>query len=190
MTSTAVGRIRWATLLPAWLAVAALLASPGIAQEAVRFAVIGDSGEVTPGLRRVAGQLQVYRQERAEFDFVLMLGDNVYSDGVGRGIQKVFEAVLGNHDIRRDRSTLQPAQSPNGHQVQYVTSGASARLRADVIDHGNTFTAKAVGTIHSFLIACATREAIALEAIGADGKTLDSFTVVKRQSTEPGRTGR
>jgi hypothetical protein len=120
MTSTAVGRIRWATLLPAWLAVAALLASPGIAQKAVRFAVIGDSG----------------------------------------------------------------------HQVQYVTSGASARLRADVIDHGNTFTAKAVGTIHSFLIACATREAIALEAIGADGKTLDSFTVVKRQSTEPGRTGR
>jgi 3',5'-cyclic AMP phosphodiesterase CpdA len=56
-----------------------------------------------------------YRRDRAKFDFILLLGDNIYSDGVGRGIPKVFEApfadllsagvqfyaVLGNHDIRR-----------------------------------------------------------------------------------------
>ena len=89
--------------------------TPGTAQEPIVFGVIGDSGEVTPGLRGVAREMLAYRRDRARFDFVLMLGDNIYSDGVGRGIQTVFEApfadllaagvqfyaVLGNHDIRR-----------------------------------------------------------------------------------------
>ncbi len=89
--------------------------TPGQAQEPVVFGVIGDSGEVTPGLRGVIREMLAYRRDRARFDFVLLLGDNIYRDGVGRGIQKVFEApfahllaadvqfyaVLGNHDIRR-----------------------------------------------------------------------------------------
>ena len=333
--------------------------TPGKAQEPIVFGVIGDSGEVTPGLRGVAREMLAYRRDRAKFDFVLMLGDNIYSDGVGRGIQKTFEApfadllaagvqfyaVLGNHDIRRgtelqihyaawnmtgrrfyafskgdglveffaldstalsdearalvlvekarldneraalqrkkttltaserrrleklnaelgedvvfineqaavknaqlvwlrdalansqarwkvvflhhsiysaatrsgghggersvlrlrhllepifveggvdlvlaghdhhyDRSTLQPASAPASHQVQYVTAGASARLRADVIDHANTFLAKADATTHSFLIVEVTHDAIRIEAIGANGKTLDRFEVVK-----------
>ena len=334
--------------------------TPGKAQEPIVFGVIGDTGEVTPGLRGVAREMLAYRRDRARFDFVLMLGDNIYSDGVGRGIQKVFEApfadllaagvqfyaVLGNHDIRRgtelqihyapwnmtgrrfyafskgdglieffgldstalsdearalvlgekarldneraalqrkkttltaserrrleklnaelgedvvfineqaavknaqlvwlrdalassrarwkvvflhhsiysaatrpgghgsersvlrlrrlldpifvdggvdlvlaghdhhyDRSTLQPASAAASHQVQDVTAGASARLKADAIDHANTFLAKADATTHSFLIVEVTHDAIRIEAIGANGKTLDRFEVVKK----------
>ncbi len=333
--------------------------TPGKAQEPIVFGVIGDTGEVTSGLRGVAREMLAYLRERAKFDFVLMLGDNIYSDGVGRGIQKTFEApfadllaagvqfyaVLGNHDIRRGtelqihyaawnmtgrrfyafskgnglieffgldstalsdegrdlvlvekarldneraalqgkktltaserrrlemldaelgedavfineqaavknaqlvwlrdalansqarwkvvflhhsiysaatrtgghggersvlrlrrllepifvdgrvdlvlaghdhhygRSTLQPANAPGSHQVQYVTAGASARLKANVVDHANTFVAKADATTHSFLIVEVTQDAIRVEAIGATGKTLDRFEVVKR----------
>ena len=326
------------------------------------FGVIGDSGEVTRGLVGVVREMRAYHRSRTKFDFVLLLGDNIYSDGIGRGIAKVFEApfadllasgvqfyaVLGNHDIRRgtdlqihypawnmkgrrfyqfskgddlieffgldstalsdeartlevaekarldneraalerkktltaseqqrlaainaelgedvafineqeavknaqlvwlnealaksqarwkvvflhhsiysaatkgrghggersvlrlrallepmfvrhgvdlvlaghdhhyDRSTLLPARSPAGHQVQYVTAGASARLRANVVDHTNTFLAKADATTHSFVVAHVTRDAIRIEAIGADGRTLDTFEVVKRPPT-------
>jgi hypothetical protein len=355
---------RRAPWLAACLAALVLLVTSGTAQEPLVFGVIGDSGEVTPGLLGVARQMGVYRRDRATFDFVLMLGDNIYSDGVGRGLARVFEApfadllaadvqfyaVLGNHDIRRgtelqihypawnmkgrrfyefskrdglieffgldstalsdearslelveqarldneraalerkktmtasekrrlaritaelgedavfineqaavknaqlvwlsdalaksqalwkvvflhhsiysaatkpgghggqrsvlrlrdllepifvrggvdlvlaghdhhyDRSTLQPARSPTGHQVQYVTAGASARLRAKVVDHTNAFLAKADATTHSFLMVHVTRDAIRIEAIGADGRTLDTFEVVKRPPTVP-----
>jgi len=355
-----VQRARWWF---ACLAALALLATPGSAQEPLVFGAIGDSGEVTQGLLGVAREMRTYHRDRAKFDFVLMLGDNIYSDGIGRGLPKVFEApfadllsagvqfyaVLGNHDIRRgtelqiqypawnmngrrfysfskgdglieffgldstalseepsslevaetarlekeraalerkktltdserqrlawinaevvensafineqtnvesaqlvwlgealttsqarwkvvflhhsiysaatkrgghggeasvlrlrarlqpifvghgvdlvlaghdhhyDRSTLQPAKSQTGHRVQYVTAGASARLRTNVIDYKNTFLAKADATTHSFLIAYVTREAIRIEARGADGRTLDAFDVVKSQTTE------
>ncbi len=89
------------------------------------------------------------------------------------------DLVLAGHDHHYDRSTLQPASAPASHQVQYVTAGASARLRADVIDHANTFLAKADATTHSFLIVEVTHDAIRIEAIGANGKTLDRFEVVK-----------
>ena len=61
-----------------------------------------------------------------------------------------------------------------------MTAGASARLKRGVIDDRNTFLAKADATTHSFLIARATQDAIQIEAIGADGRTLDAFAVVKR----------
>ena len=337
--------------------------TPGKAQEPIVFGVIGDTGLVTPGLRGIAREMLAYRRDRARFDFVLMLGDNIYVDGVGRGIQKTFEApfadllaasvqfyaVLGNHDIRRgtelqihyaawnmkgrrfyafskadglieffgldstalsdearalvlvekarldneraalqrkestltaserrrleklnaelgedvafineqaavknaqlvwlrdalansqarwkvvflhhsiysaatrtgghggersvlrlrhllepifvdrgvdlvlaghdhhyDRSTLQPANAPTSHQVQYVTAGASAKVKPNAIDHANRFLAKADGTTHSFLIVEVTHDAIRIEAIGANGKTLDRFEVVKRPLT-------
>jgi Calcineurin-like phosphoesterase len=356
---------RRAPWLVACLAALALLVTSGTAQEPLVFGVIGDSGEVTRGLLDVAREMRVYHRARGKFDFVLMLGDNIYSNGIGRGIQKVFEApfgdllavgvqfyaVLGNHDIRRgtelqihypawnmngrrfyafakgddlieffgldstalseepsslevaetarlekeraalerkktltdserqrlawinaevventafineqtnvesaqlvwlgealttsrarwkvvflhhsiysaatkrgghggeasllklrarlepifvghgvdlvlaghdhhyDRSTLQPVTSPTGHRVQYVTAGASARLRTNVIDYKNTFLAKADATTHSFLIAHVTRETIRIEARGANGRTLDAFEVVKSRLTEQG----
>ena len=90
------------------------------------------------------------------------------------------DLVLAGHDHHYARSTLQPANAPGSHQVQYVTAGASARLKANVIDHANTFLAKADATTHSFLIVEVTHDAIRIEAIGANGKTLDRFEVVKR----------
>jgi 3',5'-cyclic AMP phosphodiesterase CpdA len=98
---------------------------------------------------------------------------------VGGGV----DLVLAGHDHHYDRSTLQPEKSPTGHRVQYVTAGASARLRANVIDSKNTFLAKADATTHSFLIAHVTRDAIRVEAHGANGRTLDTFEVVKRPPT-------
>ena len=95
------------------------------------------------------------------------------------------DLVLAGHDHHYDRSTLQPANAPGRHQVQYVTAGASARLRADVVDHANTFLAKADATTHSFLIVEVTHDAIRIEAVGANGKTLDRFEVVKGPLTSP-----
>jgi hypothetical protein len=77
------------------------------------FAVIGDSGKIGSGQTRIAEQMNGLRDKKG-FDFVLMLGDNIYPNGVGRGLQANFEtpfaslledgvefyAVLGNHDIR------------------------------------------------------------------------------------------
>ena len=340
------------TLLPA--------TTPGKAQEPIVFGVIGDTGLVTPGLRGVAREMLAYRRDRTRFDFDLMLGDNIYTDGVGRGIESLRSsvrrspgcggpvyAVLGNHDIaaeraeihdaawnmkgrrstrlkrstvieffgldstahptrpalscsskkrgsttsaprcrrkkttltaserRRleklnaelgedvafineqaavknaqlvwlrdalansqarwkvvflhhsiysaatrtgghggersvlrlwqllepifvdrgvdlvlaghdhhyDRSTLQPANASASHQVQYVTAGASAKVKPNAIDHANRFLAKADGTTHSFLTVQVTHDAIRIEAIGANGKTLDRFEVVKRPLT-------
>ena len=99
---------------------------------------------------------------------------------VGHGV----DLVLAGHDHHYDRSTLQPAKSRTGHRVQDVTAGASARLRANVIDYRNTFLARADATTHSFLIVHVTSNAIRIEAHGADGRTLDTFEVVKSQTRE------
>lgn len=85
-----------------------------LAQEPLTFAVIGDTGEPTQPQRDIALRMKAYRDTRGRFDFVLMLGDNIYDDGVGRGFRTHFEnpyrellsagvrfyAVLGNHDVR------------------------------------------------------------------------------------------
>jgi 3',5'-cyclic AMP phosphodiesterase CpdA len=110
---------RWRVMtLWVWL-VLAIAASAAMAQEPLTFAIIGDSG--APGLaqRQVANQMKKYRDDRHRFDFALMLGDNVYPDGIGRGLKIHFEepfqallgagvkfyAALGNHDIRKGTET-------------------------------------------------------------------------------------
>ncbi len=98
---------------------------------------------------------------------------------VDRGV----DLVLAGHDHHYDRSTLQPANASASHQVQYVTAGASAKVKPNAIDHANRFLAKADGTTHSFLTVQVTHDAIRIEAIGANGKTLDRFEVVKRPLT-------
>ena len=70
--------------------------TPGKAQAPIVFGVVGDTGEVTPGLRGVVREMLAYRRDRARFDFGPLLGDNIYRDGVGQGIQKVFEAPFGD----------------------------------------------------------------------------------------------
>jgi hypothetical protein len=89
----------------------AALAQP--ADGSVTFAVIGDSGTGKTGQYAVARQMKaVFDKNR--YNDVLMLGDNIYSDGAGKKFKKKFElpytpllsegvkfyASLGNHDVR------------------------------------------------------------------------------------------
>jgi 3',5'-cyclic AMP phosphodiesterase CpdA len=79
---------------------------------ALKFAVIGDSGQWSTAQRETASQLAKQR-ERVSFDFVLMLGDNNYGDGSPESYRVRFEepfkplldagvkfyAARGNHDV-------------------------------------------------------------------------------------------
>jgi predicted MPP superfamily phosphohydrolase len=77
----------------------------------VRFAVIGDSGTGDKEQYEVAKKLDAYR-EAVKFDFVIMLGDNIYGGHSSEDFSRKFElpykplldqgvrfyASLGNHD--------------------------------------------------------------------------------------------
>ena len=77
----------------------------------VRFAAIGDSGRGDPPQYEVSAQMQVFRKVFS-YEFVVMLGDNVYDGGTPEYYRDRFElpykplldagvkfyATLGNHD--------------------------------------------------------------------------------------------
>jgi hypothetical protein len=79
--------------------------------KSVRFAVIGDSGTGDRAQYEVAQRMEAYRQA-TKFDFVIMLGDNIYGSHSPKDFVKKFEqpykplldagvkfcASLGNHD--------------------------------------------------------------------------------------------
>lgn len=80
-------------------------------QDSVKFAVIGDSGRGDDAQRAIARQMAEWRQ-RFAFDFVLMLGDNIYDSHTAQDYVDKFEApyaplldagvtfyaAIGNHD--------------------------------------------------------------------------------------------
>jgi len=82
-----------------------------LAAKSVRFAVLGDSGTGGHEQYQVAEQMELYRQ-RVNFDFVIMLGDNIYGGHRPSDYRRKFEepyhalldagvkfyASLGNHD--------------------------------------------------------------------------------------------
>jgi 3',5'-cyclic AMP phosphodiesterase CpdA len=82
-----------------------------LSAKSVRFAVIGDSGTGGHEQYMVAEQMERYRQ-RVNFDFVIMLGDNIYGGHRPSDYRRKFEepyhalldagvkfyASLGNHD--------------------------------------------------------------------------------------------
>ena len=82
-----------------------------VQNNSIKFAVIGDSGTGGKGQYKVADQMTEYHQS-FPFEFVLMLGDNIYGSEERRDYQKKFErpykflldldvlfwASLGNHD--------------------------------------------------------------------------------------------
>jgi hypothetical protein len=86
----------------------------------VRFAAIGDAGRGDPPQYAVSAQMQAYRKVFS-FDFVVMLGDNVYDGGTPYDYREKFElpykpllddgvkfyATIGNHD-----DPNQPAYEP------------------------------------------------------------------------------
>jgi len=82
-----------------------------LTKNSIRFAVIGDSGTGDSPEYQVGQQLERYR-EMVDFDFVLMMGDNIYGGHRPSDFQRKFEAPfkplldagvkfyasLGNHD--------------------------------------------------------------------------------------------
>jgi predicted phosphodiesterase len=84
--------------------------------KAIRFAVIGDSGTGKIEQYQVAQQMEKCR-EKTGFDFVLMLGDNIYGHKSQRDFEQKFElpykplldagvkfyASIGNHDNPNER---------------------------------------------------------------------------------------
>jgi hypothetical protein len=85
-------------------------------QKSVRFAVIGDSGTGGSEQYQVAQEMEKCREKTA-FDFVLMLGDNIYGGKNARDFERKFElpykpllaagvrfyASIGNHDNPNER---------------------------------------------------------------------------------------
>ena len=90
-------------------------------EKSVRFAVIGDSGTGGRDQYEVAQQMETYRQA-IKFDFVIMLGDNIYGSHQPKDFEKKFEAPykplldagvkfyasLGNHDDPNDERLYKP----------------------------------------------------------------------------------
>ena len=84
--------------------------------KSVRFAVIGDSGTGTPKQYEVAAQMARFH-EKFPFEFVIMLGDNLYHGSRSGDFEMKFErpykalldagvefrAALGNHDNPNER---------------------------------------------------------------------------------------
>jgi 3',5'-cyclic AMP phosphodiesterase CpdA len=87
----------------------------------VRFAVIGDSGTGDRAQYEVAQKMEAYRQA-TKFDFVIMLGDNIYGSHSPQDFKRKFEdpykplldagvkfyASLGNHDDPNDERLYKP----------------------------------------------------------------------------------
>jgi hypothetical protein len=87
-----------------------------LTSKSVRFAVIGDNGTGEKPQYQVAQQMAAWR-EKVGFDFVLMLGDNIYGGHSPEDFKRKFEepykplldagvkfyASLGNHDNPNER---------------------------------------------------------------------------------------
>jgi 3',5'-cyclic AMP phosphodiesterase CpdA len=108
-------------LVAAIVAAVSLLAHPAqfqfpLQNGSLRFAVIGDSGTGEAPQFEVAGQMLSVRQV-FPFDFVIMLGDNIYGGSAPKDYEQKFErpykalldagvkfyASLGNHDNPNER---------------------------------------------------------------------------------------
>src|SRR5438477_7328083 len=84
--------------------------------KSLRFAVIGDNGTGEKGQFDVARQMAAYH-EKVGFEFVIMLGDNIYGGSTPADFKRKFEepykplldagvkfyASLGNHDNPNER---------------------------------------------------------------------------------------
>jgi hypothetical protein len=105
------------------------------ALETVRFAVIGDNGTgATPQFE--TGQQMAAVRATSPYDFVLMLGDNLYVRADARGYANAFErpyrplldagvrffAVLGNHDDSNELGY--PGFNMQGRRYYTFTRGA------------------------------------------------------------------
>ena len=113
-----------------------------------RFAALGDMGTGDERQLALAAELAVWQAARP-FDEVLLLGDNIYSDGdpkklperferpyaplLARGV--AFHAVLGNHDVARGRSAeLAYAPFHMGGRAYYTFTAAGGLVEFFALD--------------------------------------------------------
>jgi predicted MPP superfamily phosphohydrolase len=110
-------RFIWLALLPICLSLDGQKLTLPVHQGAVRFAAIGDMGTGDPPQYQVASRMNAIREE-FPFDFVIMLGDNIYGGNSAADFQKKFElpykllldsgvkfyASLGNHDAATQKT--------------------------------------------------------------------------------------
>ena len=106
----------------------------------IRFAVIGDSGRGDEAQHAVARQM-IHWRAKFPFDFVLMLGDNIYDSHTARDYETKFEepyrplldagvqfyAAIGNHD---DPAEAHYARFNMGGQLYYTFRKSERRLEA------------------------------------------------------------
>ncbi len=104
------------SLTPLFLITALSAQDLPLKQGSVRFAIIGDNGTGDQAQYDVAKQMEQFRAKVA-FDFVLMLGDNIYGGESSADMKRKFEdpykplldagvkfyASLGNHDNPNER---------------------------------------------------------------------------------------
>jgi 3',5'-cyclic AMP phosphodiesterase CpdA len=90
--------------------------APPTKADVLKFAIIGDSGTGDPAQYKIAEQL-IASRAKFPFEFVLMLGDNLYYGSEQKDYQKKFElpyktlldsgmkfyATLGNHDNTNEK---------------------------------------------------------------------------------------
>ena len=111
--------------------------------DTVKFAVIGDSGTGTSSQYKVAQQLWA-SHAKYPYEFVVMLGDNLYGGNTAKDYQKKFEepykpildakikfyAAIGNHD--NSNQTLYKPFNMNGNR--YYTFSPKAGVRFFALD--------------------------------------------------------
>lgn len=111
--------------------------------KSVRFAVIGDSGTGDAPQYEVAAQMEAYRKA-AGFEFVVMLGDNIYGGHSARDFERKFEqpykplldagvkfyAALGNHDDPNQERLYKPFNM-NGERYYTFKKGNVAFFALD-----------------------------------------------------------
>src|SRR5262249_33426386 len=99
--------------------------------QSVRFAVVGDTGTGDRPEFEIAQLMEQYRK-KVNFDFVIMLGDNIYGSHAPKDFTQKFElpfkplldagvkfyASLGNHDDPNDERLYKPFNM--GGQRYYV----------------------------------------------------------------------
>ncbi len=128
--------------------------SSSLAQDAAQpltFAVIGDSGDGSKAQFAIANQMVAARQ-KTPFDFVLMLGDNIYEGGKPKYFKPHFEApykellaanvkfyaALGNHDAASADFHLKYANFNMGGKRYYNfvkgTAGSDNLIEFFVLD--------------------------------------------------------
>lgn len=107
----------------------------------VRFVAIGDMGTGGKNQFAIARRMTTYLDERP-YDTVLMLGDNIYSDGNQKDLPAKFEqpyaellrrgvrfyAALGNHDVREGRAAQLNYKFFNMNGQAYYTFKKEANL--------------------------------------------------------------